>query len=113
MFVCYDILNRMISFMIWQIFISGMKESIHHSTQSSNSSQSTSQAESQPAQEAPAASADQPYEVDENGVVWKTDGPIEPGETLTPDNWICSWCNVDCISYDGYVEHIKTVHNMQ
>lgn len=99
--------------MIWQIFISGMKESIHHSTQSSNSSQSTSQAESQPAQEAPAASADQPYEVDENGVVWKTDGPIEPGETLTPDNWICSWCNVDCISYDGYVEHIKTVHNMQ
>ena len=29
MFVCYDILNRMISFMIWQIFISGMKESIH------------------------------------------------------------------------------------
>ena len=32
---------------------------------------------------------------------------------LTPDNWVCSWCNVDCISYDGYVEHMKTVHNMQ
>ena len=88
------------------------------STGKSNSaSQSNSQAEAQPAQEAaaeaPAAQPEvQPGEVDTSNAV-TTDQVLAPGETLTPDNWICSWCNVDCISYDGYVEHMKTVHNMQ
>lgn len=88
------------------------------STGKSNSaSQSTSQAPAQEAAaEAPASDTSQPEkqpgEVDTSNAV-TTDQVLAPGETLTPDNWICSWCNVDCISYDGYVEHMKTVHNMQ
>lgn len=87
-------------------------------SKSSSATQSTSQAPAQeaaeaPAQEAPATEPEkQPGEVDTSNAV-TVDRPIEPGETLTPDNWICSWCNVDCISYEGYVEHMKTVHNMQ
>lgn len=88
------------------------------STGKSNSaSQSTStSASSEATAETPASDTSQPEkqpgEVDTSNAV-TTDQVLAPGETLTPDNWICSWCNVDCISYDGYVEHMKTVHNMQ
>lgn len=32
---------------------------------------------------------------------------------VTPDSWMCTWCNVDCGTYEGFVEHMKSVHNMQ
>lgn len=80
---------------------------------SSEATQTPAQTESQPAQEAPATEPEkQPGEVDTSNAP-TVDRQGEYGETLTPDNWICSWCNVDCISYEGYVEHMKTVHNMQ
>lgn len=86
------------------------------SSQSKSSSTSASQSQAAaeaPAQEAPAAEPEkQPGEVDTSNAP-TVDRQGEYGETLTPDNWICSWCNVDCISYEGYVEHMKTVHNMQ
>lgn len=94
-------------------------EKVAVKSQSTGKSQSTSQeaaaeapAEA-PAQEAPATEPEkQPGEVDTSNAP-TVDRQGEYGETLTPDNWICSWCNVDCISYEGYVEHMKTVHNMQ
>ena len=86
----------------------GKSNSTSQSTSTSTSSEVTA--------EAPASDTSQPEvqpgEVDTSNAV-TTDQVLAPGETLTPDNWICSWCNVDCISYDGYVEHMKTVHNMQ
>lgn len=64
--------------------------------------------------EAPAESADQPYEVDENGVVWKTDGqPTAPGETLTPDHHVCPVCGFETDDANEYVTHLREVHNMQ
>lgn len=86
----------------------------------SSQSKGSSQAEAQPAQEAtaetpaeaPAEPEVQPGQLDGSSLVTE-EGQLGYGETLTPDNWICSWCNVDCISYDGYVEHMKTAHNMQ
>lgn len=47
-----------------------------------------------------------------------SDIPYSPEEaaadnTLTPDNWMCTWCNVDCVTYEGFIEHMKSVHNMQ
>lgn len=94
-------------------------------SKSGSASQSNSQAESQPAQEAPA----DPYagktwqeKVEYNssmglatmtGLTEEEQAAYIDSCTLTPDNWICSWCNVDCVSYEGYVEHMKTVHNMQ
>lgn len=87
-------------------------------TKSQNTAKSQSQAESQPAQEAPAepeapAQSDQPYEVDENGVVWKTDGPIEPGETLAPDHYLCPICGFETDDAEAAHAHLVEVHNMQ
>lgn len=75
-------------------------------------SKSSSQAPAQeapaetPAQEAPATSAD-PYEVDENGVVWRTDGqPTAPGETLYPDTLVCPYCGFSTTDKDAYHNHL-------
>ena len=91
-----------------------------NTSKGNSTSQSTSQeaaaeapAEAPAEPEAPAAQPEkQPGEVDTSNAP-TVDRQLGYGETLTPDNWICSWCNVDCISYEGYVEHMKTVHNMQ
>ena len=81
---------------------------------SSEATQAPTQTESQPAQEAPATSADQPYEVDENGVVWRTDGqPTAPGETLAPDHHVCPVCGFETDDANEYVTHLREVHNMQ
>ena len=37
---------------------------------------------------------------------------IDAGQIM-PDNWMCTWCNVDCVTYEGFIEHMKSVHNMQ
>lgn len=93
-------------------------EKVAVKSQSTAKSSSPGQAESQPAQEAPAAQpetpaqSDQPYEVDENGVVWKTDGPIEPGETLKPDYYYCI-CGFETTSYDEYVAHVNAEEAQQ
>lgn len=76
------------------------------SSSTSEATQTPAQTESQPAQEAPATSTDQPYEVDENGVVWKTDGPIEPGETLYPDTLVCPSCGFSTTDKDEYHNHL-------
>lgn len=87
-------------------------EKVAVKSKSSSATQSTSQAPAQeapaesPAQEAPAASTDQPYEVDENSVVWKIDGPIEPGETLDSDSYGCPYCGYTTTSYDEYKAHM-------
>lgn len=87
-------------------------EKVAVKSKSSSATQSTSQAPAQEAAaeapaEAPAESADQPYEVDENGVVWKTDGqPTAPSETLTPDSYGCPWCGYTTTSYDEYYNHL-------
>lgn len=106
-------------------------EKVAVKSKSSEATQSTSQAPAQeaaaeaPAQEAPA----DPYagktwqeKVEYNstmglptmtGLTEEEQAAYIDSCTLTPDNWICSWCNVDCISYEGYIEHMKAVHNMQ
>lgn len=76
------------------------------SSKSSSATQAPAQTESQPAQEAPATSAD-PYEVDENGVVWRTDGqPTAPGETLYPDTLVCPYCGFSTTDKDAYHNHL-------
>lgn len=93
-------------------------EKVAVKSKSSSATQAPSQAEAQPAQEAAAeAPAETPAEsADDNPYSGMTTDQlmdaVDAGQ-ITPDNWICSWCNVDCISYEGYVEHMKTVHNMQ
>ena len=95
----------------------GKSASKDSSNSTSASTASSSQAESQPTQEAPAAQSDQSYEVDENGVVWKTDGqPTAAGETLAPDiqpGTTCGYCGAVINSYDEYVTHLEAVHGLQ
>lgn len=67
-------------------------EKVAVKSKSSEATQSTAQAESQPAQEAPAAEPEkQPGEVDTSNAV-TTDQVLAPGETLEPDVWYCWYC---------------------
>lgn len=102
-------------------YLGAEKVAVKSSQNTAKSSEAT-QAPAETPAEAPAAQpeapaqSDQPYEVDENGVVWKTDGPIEPGETLTPNvqpGTTCGWCGAVLNSYEEALEHAETVHGLQ
>ena len=86
-------------------------------SKSSSATQSNSQApapaESQPAQEAPAAEPEkQPGEVDTSNAV-TTDQVLAPGETLTPDHFYCGICGFETDDAEAAHAHLVEVHNMQ
>lgn len=83
------------------------QSSSHNSSKSNSATQAPAQTESQPAQE------DQPMEPTDQAAAEAQVAADAAAKQLTPDNWICTWCGVDCVSYEGFVEHMKTVHNMQ
>ena len=85
-------------------------------SKSSSATQSNSQApapaESQPAQEAPAAEPEkQPGEVDTSNAV-TTDQVLAPGETLTPDSYHCWYCDEVFPTVDEMKAHALEVHGV-
>lgn len=74
---------------------------------SSEATQAPAQTESQPAQEAPAAEPEkQPGEVDTSNAV-TTDQVLAPGETLTPDVYLCPVCGFETPNRDEYIAHMQ------
>lgn len=89
---------------------------------SSSGSSGASQAASAPeapaetpsAPETPATQPEtQPGGVDTSNAVWKTDGPIAPGETLTPDVVYCWYCDATFSTKDEMVAHTLEVHGVE
>ena len=84
---------------------------------SSKGSASQTQAESQPAQEAPAAETEsqpevQPGQLDASDVE-TIDRPIQAGETLEPDVVYCWYCDATFSTKDEMVAHTREVHGVE
>lgn len=95
---------------------SGKSASSQSSQPASQSSQPEAPAPSTP--EAPAPSAPEAPAEEGDNVTHEQVTPEQVAadaadNQLTPDNWMCTWCNVDCVTYEGFIEHMKSVHNMQ
>lgn len=84
------------------------KVAVKSSQNTAKSSEATqAPAESQPAQEAPAAEPEkQPGEVDTSNAV-TTDQVLAPGETLTPDVYLCPVCGFETPNRDEYITHMQ------
>ena len=91
----------------------GTEKVVVKSQNTSGSSKSTSQAESQPAQEAPAAEPEvQPGQVDTSNAP-TVDRQLEYGETLAPDHYLCPICGFETDDAEAAHAHLVEVHNMQ
>ena len=88
-------------------------EKVAVKSQSTDKSQSASQAESQPAQEAPAAEPEkQPGEVDTSNAP-TVDRQLGYGETLEPDVWYCWYCDATFSTKDEMVAHTREAHGVE
>lgn len=88
-------------------------EKVAVKSKSNSATQAPAQAESQPAQEAPAAEPEkQPGEVDTSNAV-TTDQVLAPGETLEPDVVYCWYCDATFSTKDEMVAHTLEVHGVE
>ena len=88
-------------------------EKVAVKSKSSSATQAPAQAESQPAQEAPAAEPEvQPGEVDTSNAP-TVDRQLEYGETLAPDHYVCPICGFETDDGEAAHAHLVEVHNMQ
>lgn len=92
------------------------KVAVKSSSSGSSGGSTASSGASTPAASEPAESSDTGADeiwTEERVLDSMTAEEAAADNTLTPDNWMCTWCNVDCGTYEGFVEHMKSVHNMQ